>query len=130
MGDINITPMVDVMLVLLVIFIITAPAMKDSIDVNLPRAKGASSSVGGSDAAPQAVVMDSAGRVHVGARTLEPAEVPGELPKLLKGHEKEMMTLRADRQLPYENVVRVLSIMRGSGVKGVSIAVDAIPVGK
>jgi biopolymer transport protein TolR len=129
MSDINVTPLVDVMLVLLVIFIITAPALKDAIDVDLPKAKG-DGVTRGMQPRIQSVVVDSAGKVHVADRTLNPAEISIELPKLLKGHENEAMMLKASRQLSFETVVKVMSIMRGAGIKGISVAVDAIPVGR
>jgi biopolymer transport protein TolR len=126
MSDINVTPMVDVMLVLLVIFILTAPALKDAIDVDLPKAKGAGKTQG-VEQMLHAVVLDDKGKVNFAGKTLEPPEIPFELPKLLKGHEQESLTLKASRMLPFETVVKVMSIIRGSGIKGISIAVDAIP---
>jgi biopolymer transport protein ExbD len=122
MADINVTPMVDVMLVLLVIFMITAPVLKDGIDVDLPKAHGGTS--GGTNATPFSVIIDSAGRVHCAGRTLLPGDVPVELPKLLKGHEKEMLTLKAQRTLPYDSVVKVISVVRAAGISGISIAVE------
>ena len=122
MADINVTPMVDVMLVLLVIFMITAPVLKDGIDVDLPKASGGTS--GGKSAAPFSVIIDSKSQVHCAGRTLLPADVPTELPKLLKGHEKETLTLKAQKNLPYDAVVRVIAIVRQAGIQGISIAVD------
>jgi biopolymer transport protein TolR len=122
MADINVTPMVDVMLVLLVIFMITAPALKDGIDVDLPKTQGGGS--GGKPATPMTVVIDAEGKVHVANTTLDPAQVAAELPKLLKGHEKESVTLKAHRKLHYDAVVKVIAVMRASGVSGISIAVD------
>jgi biopolymer transport protein TolR len=122
MADINVTPLVDVMLVLLVIFMITAPALKDGVDIELPRAHG--SGTGSKPATPMTVSIDPEGRVHVGGEMLEPAQIHTELPKLLKGHEKETITLKAHRKLPYEQVVRVISELRNAGVSALSIAWD------
>jgi len=70
------------------------------------------------------VVIDVEGRVHVSGATLEPAQVAAELPRLLKGHEKEPVTLKAHRKLNYDAVVKVIAVMRAAGVSGISIAVD------
>lgn len=128
MAEINVTPLVDVMLVLLVIFMITAPILKDGIDVELPKAKGTSGA--GKVATPLSVVVDATGKVHVAGRTLEISEIAVELPALLKGHEKEVLSLKAHRTLPYESVVKVIAVMRAAGVTGISMAVDAGGVAK
>jgi len=122
MSEINVTPLVDVMLVLVVIFMITAPTLKESIDVDLPKVGGALGSNRGTT--PFTVSIDEKGRVHAAGWIMKPVEVPSALPPLLKGHEKEVMTLKAHRALPYDAVVKVIAIMRGSGVTGISIAVD------
>ena len=127
-SDINVTPLVDVMLVLLVIFIVTAPMMKEAIDVDLPRAKGGSGAARQS-VSPFVVAVDQDGKVHVGNKTLEPSQLAAQLPGLLSGHEKETVTLKAYRRLPYETAVQVMSIIRASGITAINIAVDA-PAGE
>ena len=122
MADINVTPLVDVMLVLLVIFMITAPVLKDGIDVDLPKAQGGTS--GGKSATPFSVIIDKDAVVHCGGRHIALKDVAVELPPLLKGHEKETLTLKAQRNLPYDSVVRVIAIVRQAGINGISIAVD------
>ncbi|MFH0938426.1 MAG: biopolymer transporter ExbD [Planctomycetota bacterium] len=122
MGEINVTPMVDVMLVLLVIFMITAPAMKDVVDVDLPQTKSATSS--DPKTVLFSVAIDSVGRVHAGGRMLNPAEVAAELPKLLQGHEKEPLTLMVHRQLPFDVAVKVIAIIRSCGIRAINIAVE------
>ena len=122
MADINVTPLVDVMLVLLVIFMITAPALKESIDVDLPRVGGGTA--GTRSLPPFAIVIDAEGRVHANGTTMQLSEVPVELPKVLKGHSKEALTLKAHRKLPYDTVVKVIATIRAAGVTGINIAVD------
>ncbi|MGD0092665.1 MAG: biopolymer transporter ExbD [Planctomycetota bacterium] len=122
MSEINVTPLVDVMLVLVVIFMITAPTLKESIDVDLPKVGGALGTSRGST--PFTVGIDEKGYVHAAGTFMKPAEVPGGLPPLLKGHEKEVVTLKAHRSLHYDSVVKVIAVMRGAGVTAISIAVD------
>src|SRR3981081_4590783 len=85
-SEINVTPFVDVMLVLLVIFIVTAPSIvKEGVEVKLPDARGPP----GGGVAPSVftITIDSNGKVYVTGRTLESSEIESELPALLKGHE-------------------------------------------
>ena len=122
MSDINVTPMVDVMLVLLVIFIVTAPMMTEKMSVDLPKAKGA----GGKNSSPNPVTVsiNSQGQVEINGNILEAAEVAEKLPKLLENMDKKSLTLKADKKLSYEMVVKVMSVLRNAGVGSVNLAVD------
>ena len=126
MAEINMTPLVDVMLVLLVIFMVTAPMLdKSGVDVQLPKADGSKTGQGKS-AVPWSLTIDTTGRVYVSGKKLEPAEVPAQLPGLLKGHEKDILTINGDGRLSYETVMRVVSIIRQSGVEKINLAVQGL----
>jgi biopolymer transport protein ExbD len=119
--DINVTPLVDVMLVLLVIFMITIQAAKDQIPMELPQAAGKPEK---QDKQPMEVNIDEHGKIHAAGKSMEIAEAEAELPKMLEGHENEAITLNAHRKLPYETVVKVIAAIRGAGVETLNISVD------
>jgi len=126
MSEINMTPMVDVMLVLLVIFMVTAPMLeKNGVDVQLPKADGTSGGPGKS-VVPFALTIDTAGCVYVAGKKLQPAEVQAQLPGLLKGREKDVLTINGDGRLTYENVMRVVSVIKHAGVEKVTFAVQGL----
>ena len=122
MADINVTPMVDVMLVLLVIFMITAPILKEGIEVDLPKTRALPS--GGKPTAV-AVSVDKEGKVHAGSKVLDKSDLEAELPKILKGHELDGVTFKADRNLPYDTVMKVIAVIRTSGISQISMAVES-----
>ena len=118
--EINVTPLVDVMLVLLVIFMITIQAAKESIPMELPEAKGNPQD----DKGGMEISLDADGRVHAGSSVLELTEIDEEFPRLLHGREKEVLTLNAHRKLTYDKVVKVIAAIRSAGVETINISVD------
>lgn len=118
------TPLVDVMLVLLVIFMITAPALdKSGVDVELPKADGTAGAAGKS-VLPWSLTIDTTGRVYVAGKRIEPSDVQAVLPGLLKGHEKDVLTINGDGRLSYDTVMKVVSVVRKSGVQKINLAVQ------
>ena len=118
--EINVTPLVDVMLVLLVIFMITIQAAKESIPMELPEAKGNPQD----DKGAMEINLDADGRVHAGSQVMELNEIENEFPRLLHGREKEVLTLNAHRKLTYDKVVKVIAAIRAAGVETINISVD------
>ena len=123
-AEINMTPMVDVMLVLLVIFMITAPALdKSGVDVDLPKADGTTGGAG-KTVLPWSLTIDKTGVVWVAGKRIEPSEVQTVLPTLLKGREKDVLTINGERSLSYDTVMKVVSVVRHSGVQKINLAVQ------
>jgi len=119
--EINVTPLVDVMLVLLVIFMITIQAAKESIPLELPEAQGVADD---GSKTPVEIHLDSESRVHANGRIMELSEAEEELPRMLKGSEKQTYSLNAHRKLPYEQIVKLISAIRAAGVETVLVTVD------
>ena len=112
-SDINVTPLVDVMLVLVVIFIITAPLMASSIRLDLPRSDGARPS---ETPAFVSVVVDKAGQVYLSDRPVASAELSVRLAELAGQRADTEVQLRADDGVPYGRVVEVIGIAQKAGL--------------
>ena len=123
MSDINVTPLVDVMLVLLVIFIVTAPMMSEKVKVDLPNSKGDKKQ--SSQTLNVEVFINAQGQVQVSGtdKVLEPGEVQKVLPELLKNVDKKVVTLKADKNLKYDKVMELMSILKQEGFASVSLGV-------
>ena len=128
MSDINMTPLIDVMLVLLVIFIITAPLMTSSLKLDLPRAESASSS----DApAFVALAIDSEGRLYLGEQLLE-ATVAREVvsTRVREAARRDPATevqLRADHRVPYGLVAELIGWEQEAGLSRIGLVAEAAP---
>jgi biopolymer transport protein TolR len=113
MAEINVTPFVDVMLVLLIIFMVTAPMLSMGIDVNLPRVK--SKSV---DVAEEKLVLtiSESKDIYLNKNKLALGELNAKLEAIFSNRIDREIFLRADRNVPYGFVVEVMSEVRKAGV--------------
>lgn len=124
-ADINVVNLIDVMLLLLVVFMITAPMMTGGVDISLPRA----------DARPLesksglTVTITRAGEIMVDDTRMSFSEFRGAFKALAAQRGKQGLYLRADAAVDYGTVVRVLAIMRTAGVGDVGLVTEpeAIP---
>ena len=115
MGGINVTPLVDVMLVLLIIFMITAPMLTQALNVQLPTAEEKIFETTASQ--PSTVVVRKSGEVSVDGVAISPQDLDVSLLTLLKGKQIKRALLEADQNVPYGVVVRVVDIMNRAGVE-------------
>ena len=122
MSDINMTPLIDVMLVLLVIFIITAPLMVSAVKVDLPRT---SAPAAPETAAPTlAVAIDKDGTVFVRDQALTGPALEQALRAAAQNPDTEVQ-LRADRAVPYGHVVEFMALANRAGLSRVGFVAQA-----
>ncbi|HEV7241284.1 MAG TPA: ExbD/TolR family protein [Thermoanaerobaculia bacterium] len=115
MAEINVTPLVDVMLVLLIIFMITAPMLTQGLDVALPEAEGKSFEL--ASANPAKVTVTSAGAVYVDGTPVGSTDLDLTLGPMLRTRRIKRALLEADEGVPYGRVVAVLDVMNRAGVE-------------
>jgi biopolymer transport protein TolR len=113
MAEINVTPLVDVMLVLLIIFMVTAPMLQMGIDVNLPRVKAKSV-----DVAEEKLVLtiNGAKEIFLNKSLITLADLGTKLEHIFAARIEREVYLRADRNVPYGFVVEVMAEVRKAGV--------------
>jgi biopolymer transport protein TolR len=113
MSDINMTPLVDVMLVLVVIFIITAPLLSSSIKLDLPKTDAAKS-----QSAPQSVtlVVDKSGQAFLDDKPVTAAQLAAQLAAVAGQNPDTEVQLRADTTVPYGRVVEVMGVAQAAGL--------------
>lgn len=119
--DINVTPLVDVALVLLIIFLATSYLIaQQSIKVELPRA----SKTLATEARTVSIVVKASGQIILDGRTMEPAELEVDLRALVVARPKLQVVVGADRAVIHGRVVEVMDAARMAGVERIAFAVD------
>ncbi len=117
MSDINMTPLIDVMLVLLVIFMITAPLMTSALRLDLPRAEGATP---GDAPAFISVALTPDGRLHLGDEPLADADFDARIGEAARRQPGLEVQLRADRQVPYGEVAALIGRLQAAGLNRIA----------
>ena len=121
MSDINVTPLVDVMLVLVVILIITAPLLASSIRLDLPKAEGTQSAD-----APRFVtlVLDKSGQAFLNDKPLGADQLAEQLAATAKQNPETEVQLRADTAVPYGQVVKVMGLAHKAGLTRIGFVAE------
>ncbi|NPV05586.1 MAG: protein TolR [Syntrophaceae bacterium] len=113
LAEINVTPLVDVVLVLLIIFMVTAPMLQMGIDVNLPRVKAKSINV-----SEEKLVLTINGKqeIYINEFKTTLPDLSAKLESIFKSRTDRELFMRADKEVPYGVVVQVMSEVRKAGI--------------
>ena len=122
MAEINIVPMVDVMLVLLIITMITAPFMEHRVNVDLPVAQGQGLQKDTGANEPPVILFVSKDRIlHLGNKDIAIRDLPEALATLFKDKPSRELFVRADKDVPYGLVAEVMARVQGAGIQKVGL---------
>ena len=121
MSEINVTPLVDVMLVLVVIFIITAPLLASAIRLDLPKTDAAKP---GEPPRFVTVSLDKAGQAFFNDRPVTPSELGQALQNSARANPDTEVQLRADQGVPYGHVVQVIGQAQTAGLNRIGFVAD------
>lgn len=114
LSEINVTPFVDVMLVLLIIFMVTAPMLFQGVDVDLPEANAKNNIELSKEELVLSVTKDR--KIFLNKVPVTIDELPGKLEKLASDRKGENLFLRSDKDVPYGFVVRIMAMARSAGI--------------
>ena len=128
MGEINVVPYIDVMLVLLIIFMVTAPMLSQGIKVDLPQA--AAEPIQPDDLEPLVLSVDPAGEMYLNLGDPQQALAPDRLLELasasLRREPERPVLVKADRAVPYGRVVEGMALLQRAGAKKVGFVTDPV----
>ena len=121
MAEINVTPLVDVMLVLLVIFMVTAPMMQQGVQVNLPKADTKSMTP-----AEETVIVtvDKSGKVFINKDSVPVGDLRNRLATMFATRAKKEVFLKADADVPYGTVINTMADIKNAGIERLGMVTD------
>ena len=121
MSDINVTPFVDVMLVLLIIFMVTAPMMLQGVDVSLPEA---TSEPLDSEKDHLIITIDQKNQIYINDYKVSVDFLSEKLAKILEGRDERAVFLKADENIPWGTVAKVMAQVKDAGVENLGMVTE------
>jgi len=118
-AEINVTPMVDVMLVLLIIFMVAAPMLTSGVDVNLPDSKAKALQT--EDQKPIEITVDKNGNIFLADTEIKKAALISILKPMMEGDEERRIYIRGDRDIEYGKIMEVLGYLNSAGFRKVAL---------
>jgi biopolymer transport protein TolR len=122
MSEINVTPFVDVMLVLLIIFMVAAPLLTVGVPVELP--KTAASALPTEKEEPLTITIEIDGQLSIQNTAIEDGALIGRLRAIAAERDDDKVFLRADGSIPYERVVQVMGALNKGGFSNIGLVTD------
>ena len=120
-SDINVTPLVDVVLVLLIIFMVVTPMLQKGFDMEIPPEVQATSAVPDTEKFQLILTIRGDNRLFLNKEEVERPNLENEVSKAIMGRKEKLMFVQADGGLDYEYVVKLMDICRGAGVETVAL---------
>ena len=120
-ADINVTPFVDVMLVLLVVFMVTAPLLTVAVPLDLPKTQARSIS---QDKEPLVVSIDAAGKVYLQEKSMELDELVPKLKAISGANADARIFVRGDKGVPYGRIMEVMGAISSAGFNKVALVAE------
>ena len=121
-SDINVTPLVDVMLVLLIIMMIVAPMLQKGVDVRLPQAQNRADKPETQDQTVVAVKADKS--VYVNSVQVQMSELRRKMDEALESKSQKIVFIKADTEAPYGTVMEAMDELRASGIEDMALIAD------
>lgn len=121
LSEINVTPMVDVMLVLLIVFMVSAPLMQQGIQVDLPKTKSPSLT---EQEKPVVIVVTQNGSVEINKNVIPPLQVTDKLRAIFEKRDKKEIFIQADKTIPYGTVATVMAQAQAAGIHRIGLVTE------
>jgi biopolymer transport protein TolR len=121
LSQINVTPFVDVMLVLLIIFMVTTPMLQEGLDVNLPVVKANALSV---EEEPIIITITEEGKLFINKNKITLTGLDKKLTAIYSRKKEKMVLIRADEKVPYGFVIRTMAEIRKAGIERIGMVTE------